>query len=34
MPLGALGRLRANPFWTVLKQQLDAIAAADTVGKP
>jgi hypothetical protein len=31
LPLGALPRLRANPFWSVLKAQLDEIATADTV---
>lgn len=30
LPLGALGRLRANPFWPVVQQELDTIAAADT----
>jgi hypothetical protein len=29
LPLGALARLRANPFWSVVKQQLDAIADED-----
>lgn len=32
LPLGALPRLRANPFWSVLKAQLEAVAAADTTG--
>jgi hypothetical protein len=30
LPLGALPRLRANPFWSVLKGQLDAVATGDT----
>jgi hypothetical protein len=30
IPLGALGRLRANPFWPVLKGQVESIAIADT----
>jgi alpha-beta hydrolase superfamily lysophospholipase len=30
LPLGALGRLRANPFWPVIKQELEQIAGADT----
>ena len=30
LPLGALARLRANPFWSVVKQQLDAIADEDS----
>ena len=30
LPLGALPRLRANPFWSILKAQLEAMATADT----
>ncbi|BCS34991.1 membrane protein [Luteitalea sp. TBR-22] len=30
LPLGALGRIRANPFWLVLQQQVEMLAAADT----
>jgi alpha-beta hydrolase superfamily lysophospholipase len=30
IPLGALGRLRANPFWPVLRHELETMAAADT----
>lgn len=30
IPLGALGRLRANPFWPVLEAQVESIATADT----
>ena len=33
LPLGALPRLRANPFWSVLKAQLDAVATADTTAE-
>jgi alpha-beta hydrolase superfamily lysophospholipase len=29
-PLGALGRIRANPFWPVIRQELEGIAVADT----
>ncbi len=32
-PLGALGRIRANPFWPVVKQELEGLAAADTAGR-
>ena len=34
LPLGALARLRANPFWPVIRQELDEIAAADTAPRP
>ena len=30
IPLGALGRLRANPFWPIVKQELESVTAADT----
>lgn len=30
LPLGSLGRLRANPFWPVLQQQIESIATTDT----
>ena len=33
LPLGALGRLRANPFWSVLQGQVEAVASADTAGR-
>ncbi len=33
LPLGALGRLRANPFWRVVQQELDTLATADTAGR-
>jgi len=32
-PLGALGRIRANPFWPVVQQELEGLATADTAGK-
>jgi alpha-beta hydrolase superfamily lysophospholipase len=34
LPLGALGRLRANPFWQVVRQQIQSIAADDTHATP
>jgi alpha-beta hydrolase superfamily lysophospholipase len=33
VPLGALGRLRANPFWPVVKQQLEELVAADLASR-
>jgi hypothetical protein len=30
LPLGALGRIRANPFWPVLTQQVQLLTGADT----
>ncbi len=29
LPLGALGRIRANPFWPVVRQEVEALVAAD-----
>ena len=33
LPLGALGRLRANPFWPIVKQQVESAASADTAAR-
>ena len=30
LPLGALGRVRANPFWSLLTQQVERLTATDT----
>ena len=34
LPLGALARLRANPFWPVISQELEGMAVADTTPRP